>query len=262
MISILTVNYHSAEDLAQLVESLRRHPSREPMELVVTNNSPSEPIRFGGDDRLRIDVTDSPNRGYSAGINQALRRSAGEFLMIANPDLRVTAGALDAAMDYLKNNPKTGVLLPLLRDGKGEIQHSVRRFYTWTAALYARSPLRWLGMRPGFFRRYLCEDLPRDVPSPVDWGLGGAMFLRRMDCDPGQVFDERFFLYFEDVDLCYRTWLRGQSVVYCPQVECIHEHRRSSRNPFSLAGWHHLRSFLTFRNKYGGLPQRPANQST
>ncbi len=260
MISILTVNYHSAEDLAQLAGSLRQYPSREPMELVVTNNSPRESVRLSGDERLRVEVIDSPNRGFAAGVNQAFRRSRGEFLMIANPDLRVTAGALDMAIEYLKESPKVGLVLPLLRDANGDIQHSVRRFYTWRTALYARSPLRWLGIRPAFFRRYLCEDLPRSGPTPVDWGLGGAMFLRRRDCEPDRVLDERFFLYFEDVDLCYRAWLRGQSVMYCPQIECIHAHRRSSRNPFTHAGWRHLRSFLAFRNKYGGLPQRPSGQ--
>ncbi len=261
MISILTVNYHSADELVQLVASLRRYPANEPMELIVTNNSPSEPIRLTGDDCFRIDVVDSPNRGYSAGINQAFGRSSGEYLMIANPDVRVTAGALDKAIGHLKDELQTGVVLPFLRDSHGNVQHSVRQFYTWSSAIYARSPMRWLGVRPEFFRRYLCEDLPRDVATPVDWGLGGAMFLRRRDCEADRIFDERFFLYFEDVDLCYRTWLRGQKVMYCPQVECVHEHRRSSRNPFTRAGWHHLQSFLSFAAKYGGLPQRPAIQS-
>lgn len=262
MISILTVNYRSADDLSQLAESLRRFPARETMELIVTNNSPSEPIRLSGDDRLRIDVNNSPNRGYSAGINQAFHRSTGEFLMIANPDVRVTAGALDAAITILKDDPRIGVALPLLRDVRGNVQQSVRQFYTWSSAIYARSPLRWLGYRPEFFRRYLCEDLPRDVAKPVDWGLGGAMFLRRRDCEANRVFDERFFLYFEDVDLCYRTWLRGQQVMYCPRIECVHEHRRSSRNPFTRAGWRHLHSFLAFATKYGGLPGRPVVQSS
>ena len=257
MISILTVNYHSGQDLAHLAQSLREHSSREPMELIVTNNSATDPIELTSDAQLRVDIADSANQGFAAGINQAFRRSKGELLMIANPDVRVTAGALDAAVDYLRVHPNVGIVLPLLRDTRGRVQNSVRRFYTLRTALYARSPMRWLGIRPNFFRRYLCEDLPRGEPVDVDWGVGGAMFLRRLDCEAGKVFDERFFLYFEDVDLCYRTWRRGQTVMYCPQIECVHAHRRASRNPFSLAGWSHLRSFIAFRKKYGGLPQRP-----
>lgn len=262
MISILSVNYRSAGELAGLAQSLRKFPARQPMELVVTNNSPSDPVRLACDERLSISVTDAVNRGFAAGINLAFRRSRGEYLMIANPDVRVAAGALDAAVDFLKSDPAAGVVLPLLRDAAGAVQRSVRQFYTWPVALYARSPLRWLGLRPAFFQRYLCEEVLSDVSVAVDWGLGGAMFLRREDCEGGCVFDQRFFLYFEDVDLCYRTWLRGQRVMYCPQIECIHAHRRSSRNPFTPAGWHHLRSFLTFRRKYGGLPRRPTTQIT
>ncbi|HKQ50118.1 MAG TPA: glycosyltransferase family 2 protein [Phycisphaerae bacterium] len=262
MISILTVNYHSSADVGVLAESLRKHPSRGPMQLVVTNNSPDDSIGLVGDERLSIDIADSVNRGFAAGINLAFQRSQGQYVMIANPDVQVTAGAMDAAIDLLVADRTTGVVLPLMRNIDGQVQRSARQFYTWPVALFARSPLRWLGIRPAFFRRYLCEDLPLDVPTTVDWGLGGAMFLRREDCESDGVFDERFFLYFEDVDLCYRTWLRGQRVMYCPRIECIHAHRRSSRNPFTLAGWHHLRSFLAFRKKYGGLPQRPVPQTT
>lgn len=261
MISILSVNFYSSADLAGLVESLRKYPSRGPMQLVITNNSLGDSIRLAGDERLSIEVVDSVNRGFAAGINLAFQRSHGDYIMIANPDVRVTAGALDAAIEMLKADRTTGAVLPLLRGGDGAVQRSVRQFYTWPVALYARSPLRWLGLRPAFFRRYLCENLPLDVSAAVDWGLGGAMFLRREDCESGRVFDERFFLYFEDVDLCYRTWLRGQRVMYCPQIECIHAHRRTSRNPFTRAGWHHLWSFLAFWKKYGGLPRRPPHQS-
>jgi N-acetylglucosaminyl-diphospho-decaprenol L-rhamnosyltransferase len=260
VISILAVNYRSSADLAGLAESLRRFPARAPMELVIANNSPSDPIRLASDKLLTIDVTDSVNRGFAAGINLALRRSHGEHLMIANPDVRVTAGALDKAIAYIETDPTAGVVLPLLRDGEGAVQRSARQFYTWPVALYARSPLRWLGLRPSFFRRYLGEELSMEGPVAVDWGLGGAMFLRREDCKGRRVFDDRYFLYFEDVDLCYRTWLRGQRVMYCPQIECIHVHRRSSRNPFTHSGWHHLQSFLAFRKKYRGLPRRPAAQ--
>lgn len=261
MISVLTVNYRSADQLVGLSESLRRHAEGLPVELVITNNSPAESLADVGGLPLTVVYRDARNVGFAAGINIAYQASHGEVLMIANPDVRVTAGALRGAVDYLNAHPEVGIVLPLLRYPSGEIQFSVRRFYTWPVALYARCPLRTVGLRPGFFRRYLCEDLERSRPTPVDWGLGGAMFLRRRDCDETGPFDERFFMYFEDVDLCYRMWQRGRRVMYCPRIECIHEHRRSSRNPFSLHGWRHFRSLLGFVCKHGGLPGRPV-QST
>jgi len=262
MISVLTVNHRSCEDLTELAESIRRHPPRagHDVELVVTNNSTGDLPRLPNDPAVRITVLDSPNQGFAAGVNRAFRQSQGEIVMIANPDVRMTAGTFDGAVDYLNAHPEVGIVLPLLRYPSGEVQYSVRRFYTWWIVLYARSPLRMLNYRPAFFRHYHYEDLDRTAPVPVDWGLGAAMFLRREDCGEDGICDERFFLYFEDVDLCYRMWQRGQSVMYCPQIECIHAHRRFSRNPFSVAGGRHLRSLTRFIIKHGGLPQRPEDK--
>ena len=260
MISILTVNFHSAGDLQRLARSVCDHRSAEPVELIVTNNSPSERLDLAGGD-LPVTIIEAENPGFAAGINRALRESRGEHLMIANPDVRVTPHAIDNAIRLLESQPDIGLVLPRLRYPDGRVQPSVRRFYTWPVVVYARSPLRALGWRPGFFRRYLCEELtqlPADAgPVDVDWGLGGAMFLRREECEGASIFDEQFFLYFEDVDLCLRTWQRGRRVVYAPGIECIHAHRRSSGNPFTSAGWHHFRSMSRFILKHGGLPQRP-----
>ncbi len=257
MISVLTVNYFSSDQLRDLAASLREHPCKEPVELIVTNNSTEDRVELHSDSRLTVRIVDSANVGFGRGINRAFVASEGETVFVANPDVRVTRGALDAACECLRSRPDIGVLLPMLRYPGGAVQLSVRRFYTWPMVLWARSPLRALGRPPAFFREYLCEDMDRTGPSDVDWGLGAAMFLRREDILGEQIFDDRFFMYFEDVDLCYRTWLRRLRVVYDPRIECVHAHRRSSRNPFSLAGLRHMRSLWLFMMKHGGLPQRP-----
>jgi N-acetylglucosaminyl-diphospho-decaprenol L-rhamnosyltransferase len=256
MISVLTVNFRSAGDLTLLAESIREYAGGLDVELIVANHSPDEPLTLPADRSPSVTVLPSTNRGFAAGVNLAFRQARGEIIMIANPDLRITAATLPRAVEYLDGHPQVGIVLPLLRHPSGEVQDSVRRFYTWATVLYARSPLRWLGVRPAFFRRYLYEDLDRTAPTPVDWGLGAAMFLRRADGDADGIFDERFFLYFEDVDLCLRMWRRGRAVMYCPHIECLHAHRRSSRNPLSPAGWWHWWSLCRFIVKHHGLPQR------
>jgi hypothetical protein len=257
MISVLTVNYHSSAEVAGLATSLIRNPAAQPVELIVTNNSPADPVPADIGFGLSVVVQDADNLGYAAGINLAYRRSRGQHLMIANPDVRVLPGTLDAACGVLADCPDIGVVLPLLRYPDGGVQRSVRRFYTWPVALYARSPLRGLIRPPRFWRRYLYADLPMTGPTEVDWGLGAAMFLRRADCGPDGVFDPRYFMYFEDVDLCHEAWRRGQRVVYFPNIVCAHAHRRHSANPLSRAGWRHLNSLLRFILKHRGLPPRP-----
>lgn len=256
MISILTVNYHSADQLTDLLRSTRAHPPSEPWEIVITNNSPEESLSSFADDS-HVRLLTAANVGFAAGINMAFRQARGDVLMIANPDVQVTRGALDDAATALRSMPDVGIILPRLRYPDGETQLSVRRFYTWPVILYARSPLRWLSWTPAFFRKYLYRDEDTARAMDVDWGLGGAMFIRRTDVEASGVFDERFFLYFEDVDLCLRTWQRNLRVRYMPEIECLHAHRRSSRNPFSFAGWQHFRSMSRFIIKHRGLPQRP-----
>jgi len=257
VISVLTVNYRAAVDLAGLALSLREFRGDEPIELVVCNNSPEDAIELPPSAELPVRVIEADNVGFGAGINLAFAASQGDVIFIANPDVRVTNGVLVRASEILSEQPDAGIVVPMLRYPDGEVQPSVRRFYTWPVVFYARSPLRALTVPPRFFREYLYEDMDRSQPADVDWGLGAAMFLRRDDIPATGPFDERFFLYFEDVDLCLRTWREGRRVAYCPQIECIHAHRRASRRALSAAGWHHFRSLWRFALKHHGLPQRP-----
>lgn len=257
MISVLTVNYRAADDVHCLAQSLRQYRGSERVELVICNNSRDETLAVDSSDELPVTILDEDNIGFGAGINRAFAASQGDTIFIANPDVRVTDSSLAAGAVYLSDHPDVGIALPLLRYPDGTIQPSVRRFYTWPVIFYARSPVRGLAITPQFFRDYLCEGIDRSAPSDVDWGLGAAMFLRRCDIDAAGPFDDRFFLYFEDVDLCHRMWTAGRRVVYCPQIECVHAHRRASRKALSTAGWHHFQSLLKFARKHHGLPKRP-----
>ncbi len=258
MLSILTVNFHNTADLAELVASIRAHRGNESVELVIANHAADESAQLPRATDLPIRVVEQPNLGFAAGVNAAFAASQGEIVFIANPDIQLCPNAPTLAREYLSAHPDVGLLLPRLRYPDGRIQPSVRRFYTWPVALYARSPLRLIPFKPSFFRDYLYEGSDHVAPSEVDWGIGGAIFLRRADVSQNQIFDPRFFLYFEDVDLCLRTWQAGRRIVYHPQIECIHAYQRGSALPFNRHAWHHAASFIRFIRKHGGLPQRPA----
>lgn len=260
MLSILTVNYHNTADLARLARSIEAHRGNETVELVIANHAPEDAPQLPRETAYPITVINQPNLGFAAGVNAAFAASRGETIFVANPDIQLQPNALTAARAYLDANLDVGLLLPRLHYPDGRIQQSVRRFYTWPAALYARSPFRLLSAKPRFFRDYLYEDLNTAAPVDVDWGIGGAMFLRRADVANKQIFDPRFFLYFEDVDLCLRIWQQGHRVVYHPHIELIHDHQRASALPFNRSAMHHFASFIRFVHKHGGLPQRPATR--
>jgi len=258
MLSILTVNFHNTPDLARLLRSIHAYRPDEPIELIIANHAAIDAPDLPRQAEFPIRIVEQPNFGFAAGVNAAFAASHGDLVFVANPDIQILPNALTLAREYLTAEPKVGILLPRLHYPDGRIQPSVRRFYTWKVAIYARSPLRKLPIKPRFFREYLYDGLDPAEPVDVDWGLGGAMFLRRADFPDGFIFDTRFFLYFEDVDLCLRTWQSGRSVIYHPRIECIHDHRRASAKIFNRYAWHHLNSFIRFARKHGGLPQRPA----
>lgn len=260
MLSILTVNYRNTADLARLARSIDSHRGNEPLELVIANHAPEDASQLPRESNYPIIVINQPNLGFAAGVNAAFAASCGNTIFVANPDIQLLPDTLATARHYLNAHPDIGLLLPRLRYPDGRVQPSVRRFYTWPVALYARSPLRLLPARPRFFRDYLYDGLDPAAPVDVDWGIGGAMFLRRADVTNNQIFDPRFFLYFEDVDLCLRTWQSGRRVVYHPQIECIHAHQRASALPFNRSALHHLASFVRFVRKHGGLPPRPTHR--
>ena len=157
MISVLTVNYHSSADLELLADSIREHAPEDQVELIITNNSVEDSIRLPNDSSLPVTVLPSPNVGFAAGINLAYRQARGDVLFIANPDVRVMKDAMNFAAGFLRDHTGVGILLPKLRSPEGDVQLSVRRFYTWPVVLYARSPLRMLGRHPAFFRHYLYD---------------------------------------------------------------------------------------------------------
>jgi len=136
-------------------------------------------------------------------------------------------------------------------------QSHVRKFYTWQSAFYARWPFR-KSPGPQFWQDYQMANRNPDEVTTVDWGLGGTLAVRKeLLQNDGKLFDERFFLYFEDVDLCYSAWKRGWQVIVHPDAVLIHEHKRESKSLFSKTALYHLASFFKFFLKHLGLPKRP-----
>ena len=227
--------------------------------MVIANNSPQDAIEIPTGLKERVRVMDSGgNVGFARGINLAFEGSTADYLLVVNPDLIIGENFFEPALRFLESEPKAGAVFPKLLEPGGGRQRSVRRFYTWPVALWARCPLRAL-FAPRFFGRYLMDELDgAREPVDVDWGLGAAVFLRRAALEDGPVFDPRYFLYFEDVDLCMRLWRSGWRVAYLPEASCVHGHRRASANPLGRAARYHAASFLKFVRKWRGLPGRPA----
>jgi len=228
-------------------------------EVIIVNVSADVDLEIPSDLPFEIRVVTTPNRGYADGCNRGFAVARGEYVAASNVDLEFGPSVLSKAMDYLDLHPEAAIVAPWLLNPDGTPQHSARRFYTWPVAVWARSPLRPLFQDAEFVRRHLMIDEPFAGSREVDWVTGALMFIRREAlADPKRLFDDRYCLYMEDVDLCWDMWRRGWKVVQLQDLEVLHRYSRASRHVFSRAGFEHGASFIKFVWKHGGLPRRRA----
>lgn len=253
-LAIVIVNHNSSEDLARCLASLRAHPPSCVHGVVVVDNASRDPglaAVQAAHPQVRW-VLNQENTGYSRGVNRGLAELPADYHLVLNPDIVVLPGSIDALLDFADSRPKAGIIGPQLLNEDGSIQDSCRRFYTFRTLLLRRTPLGRLFPRARAVARHLMRDFDHRSERAVDWVLGGCLLVRRQARERTGPLDERFFLYLEDVDWCYRMWQAGWEVLYTPAARFVHRHRRASaKGPLTRAFWLHLGSLISFYEKWG-----------
>ncbi len=248
------VVHQSKPYLEPLVESLLRESQGLCTEIVLVDSRSTD----GGPELVEarfpnvMVVRMRSNWGFAAGCNVGRKRTRAPFLLFLNPDVVLLPGSLDSMVSYLASNRDVGVLGCRLLNPDGTLQLSCRRFYNWKSALLRRTPLGKLRPHDPELISHLMLDYDHARPAEVDWVLGTCLMTRRGALEEVGGMDDRFFLYFEDVDVCYRMKRHGWRVVYYPEAAMIHHHaRQSARGWAHLAAWLHLRSMIRFHQKHG-----------
>jgi GT2 family glycosyltransferase len=233
-VSIVIVNYGTRGMVKQGLKSLRAARIALNYEIFVVDNGSGD----GLPSLVREDFPEvrlialEKNVGFAAGNNLAIRQAKGRYVFILNPDAMVNPGSIETLAAYMDAHPEIGVLGPKLVRPDGTRQESAHRSPTPWIPVYRRTPLGRLPRGRAAIDRYAMRDETWDAPKEVDWMEGAALFVRRAALDAVGLFDERFFVYFEDADWCRRFWIEGWKVVYLPSAEIIHYHRRESADAF------------------------------
>jgi N-acetylglucosaminyl-diphospho-decaprenol L-rhamnosyltransferase len=189
-------------------------------ELVVIANLPVE-LDLPANGRL---IENERPLGFSANVNRGVAETTGEFVVIANPDTDPEPDAVRILHEFAAMTPRCGIAGPQLRYPDGRWQPSRRRFPTVRGTLIRRTPLRY-ATHPFESQRdhYLLDERPTE-PVPADWMLAAFLLLRREMLDELGGFDERFRMYGEDIELCYRAAKAGWQRWYVPQAVVTHRY--------------------------------------
>jgi len=252
-LSIVIVTHNSRAPIETCLESLERHAPRCAAETIVVDNASSDGTAELVGSRfpwVRL-VANADNRGYSRGVNEGMRLASGGAILILNPDIVVQEGSIDRLMAFMARTPDAGIVGAKLVYPDGSLQYSCRAFYTAGALVFRRTVLGKLFPRAGPLRRHLMLDYDHAAARAVDWVLGACMLVRRSALEKVGAMDERFFLYFEDIDWCFRMKNQGWSVYYEPASVMVHTYERSSaksvlRKPFLI----HLLSLMRYYEKW------------
>ncbi|MCG3197695.1 MAG: glycosyltransferase family 2 protein [Candidatus Omnitrophica bacterium] len=253
---ISIVHYAAPALLSRCLASFEAHPPAAPHRIVVADNSARiQPIREVVSRFKGVTLLEMPdNIGFSAANNRAVRGAREKYLFFLNPDTEVTPGAIDSLVALLEANPEVGAVGPKNVGAEGEVQFSCRTFPGYRTLLGHRYSLltRLFPTNP-YSTEYLHTNWDHEARREVDWISGAAILMRRGDFEELGGFDEAFFMYAEDVDLCYRLHQAGKKVVYEPSAVIRHEVGGSTgRNRFR-ALWERHRSMYTFFKKHYSL---------
>lgn len=200
-------------------------------------------------------IRNEANLGFARGANQGLRRSTAPFVLLLNADVSFAPEAVAELLAFAESHDDAYLTVPRLRFPDGSPQASCRSFYSMGVVLFRRTPLGKLFPRHPILRRHLMTDMDPELPRMVDWAMGAAWLISRRALETVGFLDERYFLYLEDVDYCWRIRQAGGKVWYAPRSVMVHHYGRGSRGfrPWKAEVRAHALSSLLYADRWSGL---------
>ncbi|OGS34038.1 MAG: hypothetical protein A2293_00995 [Elusimicrobia bacterium RIFOXYB2_FULL_49_7] len=252
-LSVIIVSYNVSGYLDHCLDSVLKACAGFSHEIVVVDNASTdntvEMVRRKYPE-VRL-IENAGNVGYSTANNQGIRIASGGYILLLNPDTLVTRDAFVASMAFLDARPQAGIMSVKIVNADGSFQPACRRgFPTPATAFYRMSGMSLLFPKSSRFGRYNMTYLDEDETAEVDALCGAYMMMRSDALKKVGGLDETFFMFGEDIDLCYRFKQAGFQVWYAPLSEIIHFKGKSSRKNRFQSAWNFYNSMIIFSRKY------------
>ncbi|MBD3420557.1 MAG: glycosyltransferase [Chitinivibrionales bacterium] len=252
-ISVVIVHYKVQTFLQQTLRSLQEARDFDKCEVIVVDNASRD------NSRAVIEcefphvtwIALKNNIGFGKACNVGARSASGRYLLFLNPDTLLSQNTLRVSLDFLEHNPKAGIMGPKTMNPDGSLQVSCRRsFPTPAISFYRMFGLSSLFPKSKRFGMYNLTWLDSDKAAPIDAVSGSFMFMRKKLFDAVGGFDERFFMYGEDLDLCAKVKQAGYQVWYHPATQIIHFKGKSSEQRSIRSRGSFYQAMILFSRKY------------
>jgi N-acetylglucosaminyl-diphospho-decaprenol L-rhamnosyltransferase len=254
--AIIIVNHNNEKSIVKLIDSIYRYESLNNKKIIFVQNTQSKFIsnyirNFNDIILIQNKIAKGFSENVNSAINYAKEKFNIEYFLLLNPDIELKNKMLSTFVSFYKENDNIGIIAPKLFNDDGTIQYSCRRFYNVGYILIRM-------FRLGIFFGYRLEDkiLMKDFShskiSDVDWVVGACMFFSNSFIEKVGLFDDRnYFLYFEDQDICLRSWRKNLRVIYYPDISCSHSNpRRGSSLMLSKHSIYQLKSAFNIFRKF------------
>ena len=245
-VAVCIINYNTADLLRECLSSVLVQNADE---IVVVDNASTDcsvemmKAEFPSIALLAL----SKNIGFGAASNRGIETCTSEQVVLLNADTRMKPGSLQTLRNYLEEHPEVAIIGPRVLNPDGTLQTSCFHFPTpLHVFLYISGLYRSIPHLPILKQRTL-QKMASESARPVPWILGAALAFRRETFDELGGFDENFFMYFEEVDLCYRLFLQGKQIHFVPEAEIIHVGGGST---IQKRAWSHIQFFASLAQFY------------
>lgn len=231
-LSIIIVTWNSIDYTRACLESIRRGAPAVDMEIIVVDNNSSDGTADfiqGNFPEVRL-IRNQINEGFARGNNRGIQACCGRYIALINSDVIVHSACLSRLHAFMEANPTIGIAGPAMLGSGGELRRSCMRFPTLWGSFCRALALDSVFKHSAFFARLLMGDFRHDRVMDVEVLNGWFWIVRREALQPVGELDERFFMYGEDIDWCFRFFSAGWRVVFYPEAEATHYGGASSAN--------------------------------
>ena len=251
-VSVIIVSYNAREHLERCLTSVA-----EGHEIVVVDNASTdgsgELVRERFPEVRLVELAE--NRGFGAANNEGMKAASGRYFLLLNSDAWPVGDAIERLVSFADASPRAGVVGPRLRNPDGTLQRSVRGFPTRWRIATEYFFLRKLAPRSRALNAFYGAGFDHGSVREAEFLMGAVLLVRRQAVDEVGGFDESFFMFSEEVDLCYRMRAAGWSVVFYPGAEFVHVGGASTRVEWGRMYREQLRGHLRFLAKHEGFEQ-------